>query len=156
MSKITIEITMNEDKSFHNVKKSIKIGNQFDNNVTKIKFNIPDIYNDIAYKYCVLKNPYDFLILKQLDEENSFLVDNTISKFSGTFNLMLVCSNEEILDVTNLNNDNIILTTDYFSATINDNYIEEVSNVKLYCLPKSVYDDLSEDIKVLLNIHEVQ
>lgn len=155
MSKILIELTLNEDKSFNNLKKTIKLGNQFDNQITKIKFNIPEMYSDITYKYCVLKSPYDYIIIKELDKENSFIIDNTISKISGTYNLMVVCSNEEV-NIGNLENDCILLTTDYFTGEIIDNYIEEVSNVKLYCIPTSVYEELSDEMKILLNNYEVQ
>lgn len=85
MTQINLEITLNIDKSLKYSLKTVKLGNQFDNLITKINFIIPTEYDDISYKYCIIKDPYDHIIIKQLDINNSFIVDNNITNLLAIF-----------------------------------------------------------------------
>ena len=156
MTQRQIDIILNEDKSLsYTSGRTLKLGNQFDNKISKIKLIIPEIYEDIVYKYCVVRNPYGINILKQLNEDNSFVIEQDITEFSGDYQIMFLFSNVEVKEPTEIDNTQIVLATDLVNCTVIDNYLEIVAQNQLFCIPNTAFNSLDETTKNLLLTYKI-
>ena len=119
-----INITLKEDKSF-NIK-NFKLGNKYENEITKIKFEIPEIFNDLTKRYIVLQNPDETRqFALPLQSDNSFILTTITSKESGNWKLLLLLKETEFNgNITDETTENIVIS-DIIVGTISDNYIED-------------------------------
>lgn len=97
------------------------LGNKYDNEFTSLTFVISDLYNNIQYKYLKLVNNTN-KILYQLDNNNTCIIKNDVSKIAGDWTLILILSSSEISN-DDINNDSIVAVSNELVCEIYDNFL---------------------------------
>lgn len=69
---------------------------------------------------------------------------------------MLLFSNIEVTSALDLDNEGVVLTTDYLSAAVNDNFLENISTTGIYVLPQSVFNTFSVEVQNTLNTYRLK
>ena len=141
-----INIKMNEDKSFD--KKNFKLGNKFENNITKVIFNIPAVFDDLTKRYVLFQNSdgnRQFAL--PLKNDNSFILTTIVSQESGNWKILLILKENELQeDLTSETNETIIVS-DVIQGNISDNYINDSEiNPEMDENLKIFYDKIEEQI----------
>lgn len=121
------------------------VGNQFENGIERIQFELPENMLEKGYRYLILNKPSeDESYPIPLDENNIFYVDSRLTYYlKGVWIANVVLVKDEIKE-DNLNPDTLTFISDNITLIIKSNYI---NNKYLGELPlpenlKIVYDDL--------------
>lgn len=116
-----INIKMTDSKDLITSNKNL--GNKFDNEVTSLTFIVSDLYNSIQYKYIKMVNNTNS-ILYRLDNNNTCIIKNDVTKIAGNWTLILILSSSEIIN-NDINNNSIIAVSDELVCEIYDNFLKE-------------------------------
>lgn len=121
------------------------VGNQFENGIERIQFELPENMLEKGYRYLILNKPSeDESYPIPLDENNIFYVDSRLTYYlKGVWIANVVLVKDEIKE-DNLNPDTWTFISDNITLIVKSNYI---NNKYLEELPlpenlKIVYDDL--------------
>lgn len=119
-----INIQVFDDKSLKT--NNSNLGNKLDNGITKLIFNFDNcsFYETLNYRYVALKNNnLDIFYLIPI-QENYFVLSDFYTKQPGTYDLLVILSNREILD-GNIDNDGTNFVSNSIKMTITDNYLND-------------------------------
>ena len=151
MIKKQINLTLNEDKSF-NVKR-FTLGNKYENGVSKITFSIPSVFSDLTYRYICFQNEDETrAFLLPLNSKNEYIVSTIVTKESGNWNVVLMLTKSEIINVENIFEiEDEVLVSDMIIGIVGDNYIndEVVEDPEQEPSLRPFYEDLNEQIQYL-------
>lgn len=141
-----IIITIDENKSI-NISNT-DFGNLYDNKTTKVKFELDELYEDIANKYVALRRPDQTVIIFPLDDDNSFIISNSISNHPGSWSILFLGTNTEIDEDGDIDNTGRVIVSDEAIFNITNNFLtdpvptEEEIDENL----KVIYDDLNQTV----------
>lgn len=133
------------------------VGNQFENGIERIQFELPENMLEKGYRYLILNKPSeDESYPIPLDENNIFYVDSRLTYYlKGVWIANVVLVKDEIKE-DSLNPDTLTFISDNITLIIKSNYI---NNKYLEELPlpenlKIVYDDLLKMYETIKSDYE--
>ena len=121
------------------------VGNQFENGIERIQFELPENMLEKGYRYLILNKPSeDESYPIPLDENNIFYVDSRLTYYlKGVWIANVVLVKDEIKE-DNLNPDTWTFISDNITLIVKSNYInnEYLGELPLPENLKIIYDDL--------------
>jgi hypothetical protein len=154
-----------DDKSFKLDKKVF--GNKLDNSISKVIINSISEEGNLKNKYVAFYSPKKDLFLFPLNsEDNSFIITTTITQHPGSWKILYLSTNSEIVDGV-IDTDYKVFISNVSDFSITDNFLDETiedvipdENLKIIYeqLEQTVIylnsDDFKEDLINSLHISE--
>ena len=133
------------------------VGNQFENGIERIQFELPENMLEKGYRYLILNKPSeDESYPIPLDKNNIFYVDSRITYYlKGVWIANVVLVKDEIKE-DNLNPDTWTFISDNITLIIKSNYInnEYLGELPLPENLKIIYDDLLKMYETIKSDYE--
>ena len=133
------------------------VGNQFENGIERIQFELPENMLEKGYRYLILNKPSeDESYPIPLDENNIFYVDSRLTYYlKGVWIANVVLVKDEIKE-DNLNPDTWTFISDNITLIVKSNYInnEYLGELPLPENLKIIYDDLLKMYETIKSDYE--
>ena len=111
------------DKNFKLNKKVL--GNKMDNSITKVILNEIATEANLLNKYVAFLSPESEIFLFPLNsEDNSFIVTTTITQYAGTWRILYLATNKEIIE-GEIDTDYKVYVSNSTDFTITDNFLDD-------------------------------
>ena len=133
------------------------VGNQFENGIERIQFELPENMLEKGYRYLILNKPSeDESYPIPLDENNIFYVDSRLTYYlKGVWIANVVLVKDEIKE-DSLNPDTLTFISDNITLIVKSNYInnEYLGELPLPENLKIIYDDLLKMYETIKSDYE--
>ena len=141
METISLKITKERILSYT---KRLNLGQKYDNDILSIIFDLEDSDMKLAYNYVVLRKPSGEVEYILLNDELTFVVTNSITRYPGLWKLMYLAVDNEIDKDGKLPTTVKTITSSPLLASVGDSGIIDstIDESKLDSNIQILYDDL--------------